>query len=115
LCEFRGGVVLVTVSGPLSGGRGERLLDALGRRPWCGAAEVVVDLSPIASIDRETVDVLIDLYVATTLRGGTFVLTGTAAGVRQTLADGGARAMIAASEAPARPTGVSGSATRAPR
>jgi len=71
------------------------LLDSLCDQPRRGPIHVALDLSAVMAIDRPAAHAILDAYVNTTLRGGTFRLVGLAPAVRDSLQDAGVLEVVA--------------------
>ena len=84
-----GEVLMVALDGRITAERGEGLLDALCGASQRAAKHVIVDLSAVTAIDGAGVNALLDACVATTLRRGTFTLTGVKPDIRTVLRQAG--------------------------
>jgi len=95
-------VLNVELCGHTTTADGQALIDSLWDLPRCGTVDVVVDLSAVVAIDPAAASAILDAYVNTTLRGGTFKLVGLNPGIRETLRRAG---VLDSVEAPPRPNG----------
>ena len=85
---LRGTTLVVSLSGRLTGAAGAAWLDQITTtRP--SPLRVIVNLAAVTCVDREGANTLLDAYIATTFRFGTFALTGPTALVGQQLDDFG--------------------------
>ena len=75
---------LLRLHGPLTGAKADELLSRL-HTLTPAPAEVEIDLSSVTVIDRSGAAVLLDAYVATTLRHGALALSGPSAECRASL------------------------------
>ena len=97
-------VLNVQLCGHTTTADGQALLDSLWDLPRHGTVQVVVDLSAVVAIDPAAASAILDAYVNTTLRGGTFKLVGLSAGIRETLRRAGVLDSLGV-DAPPRPKG----------
>jgi anti-anti-sigma regulatory factor len=99
--------LVVFLSGPLTSGAA--WLDQLSTtRP--APQRVIVNLAAVTTVDRNGADALLDAYIATTLRLGTFALTGPTTLVGRQLDDLGISRVVVTLRRAATVRTVSGGA-----